>query len=133
MQIIRAAESALRKQVVACLVIALVAGATWWPRMGGPIDLRFDAGAYYILGTSLARGDGYRMLSEPGEIPSSLHPLLAPALVAAHQLVLQTSDPVVVGRALRLTMVLASITYAVAVFVLLARYIPRSYAAVAGC
>ena len=76
--------------MVACLVVALVAAATWWPRIDGPIDLRFDAGAYYILGTSLARGEGYRMLSEPGEIPSSLHPPLVPALVAAHQLV--TSD-----------------------------------------
>jgi len=131
MQIIHAAESALRKRVVACLVIALVAAATWWPRMSGPIDLRFDAGAYYILGTSLARGDGYRMLSEPGEIPSSLHPPLVPVLVAAHQLVLHSSDPVVVGHALRLTMVLASIAYAVAVFVLLAGYIPRRYAAAA--
>ena len=51
MQNVRAVESALRKRVVACLVVALVAAATWWPRIGGPIDLRWDAGAYYILGT----------------------------------------------------------------------------------
>ena len=125
MQSIHAAESALRKRVVACLVVALVAAATWWPRMDGPIDLRWDGGAYYILGTSLARGEGYRILSEPGEMSSSLHPPLVPALVAAHQLGLQTSDPVVVGHALRLTIALASIAYAVAVFVLLAAYACR--------
>ena len=131
MQNVRAVESALRKRVVACLVVALVAAATWWPRIGGPIDLRWDAGAYYILGTSLAQGEGYRMLSEPGKISSSLHPPLVPALVAALQLGLQTSDPVVVGQALRVSMMHASVAYAVAVFVLLAGYIPRGYAAVA--
>ena len=47
---------------------ALVALATalWLPRLRGPLDLRYDAGVYYILGTSLAEGRGYRLLSEPG-------------------------------------------------------------------
>ena len=89
-----AAESGLRRTVVACLVIGFVAAASWWPRAGGPIDLRWDGGAYYILGTSLAKGEGYRLLSEPGNSESSLHPPFLPALVAAYQTVLQTSDPV---------------------------------------
>jgi hypothetical protein len=37
------------------------------PHLGGPLDLRFDAGVYYTLGMSLAEGKGYRILSEPGE------------------------------------------------------------------
>ena len=53
---------------VACVVVVLVSLATWWARLDGPIDLRWDGGAYYILGTSLADGHGYRLLSEPGGI-----------------------------------------------------------------
>ena len=126
-----AAESGLRRTIVTCLVIGCVAIASWWPRAGGPIDLRWDGGAYYLLGTSLASGEGYRLLSEPGNPESSLHPPFLPALVAAYQTVLQTSDPVAVGHALRLTAALVSAAYAVAIFVLLAAYIPRAYAMVA--
>ena len=35
----------------------------WAPRFSGPIDLRWDAGVYYLLGTSLAKGEGYRIPS----------------------------------------------------------------------
>ena len=66
-----------------CLLIGIVTLASWWPRIGGPIDLRWDGGAYYILGTSLARGEGYRIFSEPGNLWSSLHPPFVPTLVAA--------------------------------------------------
>ena len=123
-----AAESVLRRTVVAWLLIGVVAAATWWPRASGPIDLRWDGGAYYILGTSLAQGEGYRLLSEPGSTESNLHPPFLPALVATYQTVLQTSDPVVVGHALRLTAALISVAYAIAIFVLLSAYIPRTYA-----
>ena len=78
-----------------CLLVGVAALASWAPRGGGPIDLRWDGGAYYILGTSLAEGDGYRIRSEPGGLPSSLHPPLVPAFVALHELALQTTDPVV--------------------------------------
>ena len=54
-----AAERVLRSTVVACLVIGIVTIATWWPRADGPIDLRWDGGAYYILGTSLATGEAF--------------------------------------------------------------------------
>ena len=71
---------------------------------------------------------GYRLLSEPGSTESNLHPPFLPALVATYQTVLQTSDPVVVGHALRLTAALISVAYAIAIFVLLSAYIPRTYA-----
>ena len=48
--------------------------------------------------------------------------------MATYQTVLQTSDPVVVGHALRLTAALISVAYAIAIFVLLSAYIPRTYA-----
>jgi len=116
---------------VACVVIGLITAATWWPRISGPIDLRWDGGAYYILGTALAEGKGYRLLSEPGNIRSTLHPPFLPAFVATHQLVLKTSDPVVVGRALRLSTALFSMAYATAIYLLLSAYIPWIYAFVA--
>lgn len=46
----------------------VIAVASWLPRFHGPLDLRWDSGAYCILGTSLAEGKGYRLLNEPGEI-----------------------------------------------------------------
>ena len=49
-------------------LLALVVVATWAPRLHGPLDLRWDAGVYYVLGTSLAEGRGYRLLNEPGAI-----------------------------------------------------------------
>ncbi len=121
-------EPALRTSVVACLVIGIITAATWLPRAGGPIDLRWDGGAYYILGISLAESKGYRLQSEPGSIRTPLHPPFLPAFVAAHQLVLKTSDPVVVGRALRLSTSLFSIAYAIAIYLFLSAYIPWRYA-----
>ena len=113
---------------VACAVVVLVSLATWWTRLDGPIDLRWDGGAYYILGTSLADGHGYRLLSEPGGIESSLHPPLLPFLVAASERVLGSSDPLEVGHVLRLMMVACSAAYAVATYLLLGAYLPRAYA-----
>jgi hypothetical protein len=112
-----------------CLLVGFAALASWAPRAGGPIDLRWDGGAYYLLGTSLAHGDGYRMRSEPGGLPSSLHPPLVPAVVALHQLALETTDPVVVGRALKVSLALGSVAYAIAVFLLLSASLPLALAA----
>ena len=121
-------ESLLRRRFVMSLLIGAAALASWWPRWDGPIDLRWDGGAYYILGTSLASGEGYRILSEPGHLPSSLHPPLMPALVAAHELLLQTTDPVVVGQALRVTFAFCSAAYAIAIFLLLSASLPWALA-----
>jgi hypothetical protein len=75
----------------------------WLPRFKGPIDLRYDAGVYYILGTSLADGKGYRLLNEPGDIQAIQYPPLLPAIVAVHQWILGTSDTAVVGQVLRIS------------------------------
>ena len=61
----------LRKYWTNVSVVAL-AILLWLPRFSGPLDLRWDAGVYYLLGTSLAAGHGYRILSEPGS-PEAVH------------------------------------------------------------
>ena len=124
------ATTVLSHRLVACLLVGVAALAFWWARGDGPIDLRWDGGAYYLLGTSLERGDGYRILSEPGNLPSSLHPPLVPAIVALHQFALQTADPVVVGQALRFTLGFCSAAYAMAVFLLLSASLPLALSVV---
>lgn len=106
-------------------VLALVAAVllTWLPRLRGPIDLRFDAGVYYTLGTSLAEGRGYRLLNEPGEIQAVQYPPLLPALVAAHELVLGSNDPLVVGPVLRATYFVFALAYALASYALARRFV----------
>src|SRR5262245_22160528 len=83
--------------------------ATWAPRLSGPIDLRWDGGVYYLLGTSLAEGKGYRLLNEPGEIEAVQYPPLLPAFVAVHQRLLGTSDPVPLGAVLRISFLLLNL------------------------
>src|SRR5262249_47901113 len=91
-------------QEVACLFLLLV---VWLgvsiPRLKGPINFQWDASTYYMLGTALAEGHGYRLLNEPGEIEAVQYPPLLPLMVAAHQRVMGTSDYFKVGSALRLT------------------------------
>ena len=41
-----------RSLTIAALLVLSV--AIWLPRLRGPIDLRWDGGTYYVLGTSLA-------------------------------------------------------------------------------
>ena len=65
------------------LLVALAA-LLWLPRLRGPLDLRYDAGVYYVLGTALAEGKGYRLLNEPGAIQAIQYPPLLPAITAAH-------------------------------------------------
>ena len=72
------------------------------PRLNGPIDLRWDASAYYVLGTALAEGKGYRLLNEPGEIKTVQYPPLVPLIVAVHQWLMGTSDFFEVGWRLRI-------------------------------
>jgi hypothetical protein len=108
--------------------IAMVAVALWLPRLRGPLDLRYDAGVYYILGTSLAEGRGYRLLNEPGAIEAIQYPPLLPAVAALNQRLLGTGDPVVVGWWLRLTAAGLFIGYAVAVFALARRFVPSRFA-----
>src|SRR3982750_3130125 len=78
------------------IVIAL-AVLLWAPRLTGPIDLRWDAGVYYVLGTSLATGHGYRILSEPGSPEAVQYPPLLPAIVALYARAFGSIDPAVIG------------------------------------
>src|SRR5262245_61803384 len=84
------------------LALSVVIVSLWIPRWAGPLDLRWDGAVYYVLGTSIAEGKGYRLLNEPGEIEAIQYPPLQPLLAAAPQMVLGTSDPVIVGRWLKL-------------------------------
>ena len=73
----------LWKYWTSALVIGL-AILLWLPRLSGPIDLRWDAGVYYLLGSSLATGHGYRILSEPGSPEAVQYPPLLPGIVALY-------------------------------------------------
>jgi hypothetical protein len=107
--------------------------AVWIPRLDGPIDLRWDASAYYVLGTSLAEGKGYRLLNEPGEIEAVQYPPLLPLLVAAHQRAMETSDYLVVGSRLRLCYLVLSGLYLLTAYLVVRRFLqpPLAFAAVA--
>lgn len=122
----RRSWSAVERKLAA--LILLLAAGLWAPRLQGPLDLRYDAGVYYILGRSLAEGHGYRLLNEPGAIEAIQYPPVLPAVAALHQLALGTGDPVVVGRALRFTMALLFLGYAFAAFALARRYLPPWFA-----
>jgi hypothetical protein len=114
------------------IVFALVAAGTlsWVPRMRGPIDFRWDAAVYYLLGTSIAGDLSYRLSNEPGEIGTTTFPPLLPLVVAAHQWLLGTDDPVVVGGWLRVTFWALLTAYLIAAFVLLRTRLPVGPAAV---
>lgn len=107
-----------RTDAVACAGLVLLSLALCLPRLSGPIDLRYDAAVYYMSGTSLAEGRGYRLPSEPGSIEAVQYPPLLPAIVAVYQLALGSSDPVVVGSALRVTWLILWTGLSVAIYLL---------------
>jgi hypothetical protein len=115
------------------LVVALLglSVAVWIPRARGPIDLRWDGGAYYVLGTALAEGRGYRLLNEPGDIQAVQYPPLLPLVVAAHQWALGSRDALIVGRWLRVTFFALFVGTVLAAYRLLGRLLPPEYAFVA--
>jgi hypothetical protein len=115
-------------------VILILCGLTvlnWLPRLNGPIDLRWDAGVYYILGTSLAEGRGYKLLNEPQNIDAVQYPPLFPAIIAVHQWLLGTGDPIIVGQWLRLSLFAVFIFYILAVYLMIRNYLSLKYAFVA--
>lgn len=115
-----------------CLAaLVLLAVALWLPRLRGPLDLRYDAGVYYILGTSLAEGRGYRLLNEPGAIEAIQYPPLLPAVGALVERAAGTDDPAVAGHWLRLGSVLLYAGYAAAAYLLCRRFVSPGYAALA--
>ena len=117
-----------RPDLAAVAVLALLWAALWAPRLRGPIDLRWDASAYYILGTSLAEGRGYRLLNEPGAIEAVQYPPLLPFIVAVQQRALGTSDYLVVAARLRLLYCALSGLYLLAAYALARRFLPAPYA-----
>jgi hypothetical protein len=111
-------------QEVACIfVLLLVWLGVWFPRLKGPINFRWDASTYYLLGTALAEGRGYRLLSEPGEIQAVQYPPLLPMIVAAHQRIMGTSDYFRVGSALRLTYFVLSGLFLLMAYILAGRFL----------
>lgn len=106
----------------ACIIALWV--ILWAPRLQGPIDLRWDAGVYYVLGTSIATGHGYRILSEPGSPEAVQYPPLLPAIVAVYERILGSTDPAVVGPWLRMSYSGLSLTYGLAIFILARKYLP---------
>jgi hypothetical protein len=114
-----------RWDVAVVLALAII---LWLPRLSGPIDLRYDAGVYYLLGTSLASGHGYRIPSEPGSPHALQYPPLLPAIVASYERALGTSDPMVVAPWLRRSYAVLFVGYALAALTLAKRFVGRGLA-----
>jgi hypothetical protein len=112
-------------------LIITVAVVLWIPRLSGPIDLRWDAGVYYILGTSLTSGHGYRIESEPGAPAALQYPPLLPTIISLHQRVLGTTDPNIVGAWLRITYAFLFLMYGISVLRLAKRYLQPATATLA--
>lgn len=121
----------VKPDVVAAGILAAMIIAIWAPRMAGPLDLRWDGGVYYVLGTSIAEGKGYRLLNEPGEIEATQYPPLLPLIVALHQWLVGSSDFVTVGRWMRLSYFLIFAMYILATYAVLRRYLSVLYALLA--
>jgi hypothetical protein len=113
------------------IVVVAIALLLWIPRLSGPIDLRWDAGVYYVLGTSLATGQGYRILSEPGSPEALQYPPLLPAIVALYQRALRSIDPDVVAPYLRILYALLFLAFALAALALARRYLRPVFAVTA--
>ena len=118
----------LRRDPVCVAVLLLLTALTWLPRRGGPIEMRWDAGIYYTLGTSLAQGAGYRLLNEPGDIKAIQYPPLVPAIVAVHERLLGTSDPLIAGRWLKLSWFLLFAVFIVGAYYVFKRFVPQAWA-----
>ncbi len=84
---------------------------------------------YYVLGTSLAAGEGYALRSEPTHLTADVWPPLLPVVIAAAQRILHTSDPVVVGRWLRAFCFLVWLAFILGTFVVLRSIGDRRFAA----
>jgi hypothetical protein len=120
-----------KPDLVALLVLAVITVAIWIPRAAGPLDVRWDGGVYYVLGTSIAEGRGYRLLNEPGDIEAVQYPPLLPLIVALHQWLVGSSDVVVVGGWMRLTYFVIFVLYVFSAYAMLRRRLSLSYALLA--
>lgn len=116
------------RDALAILIVLAAVTLCWLPRLRGPIDLRWDGSVYYVLGTALAQGKGYRLLNEPGEVQAIQYPPLLPSIVAAHQWLSGSSDFLVVGPRLRVFYLVLSASLTVAAYLLARRYLPLRFA-----
>jgi hypothetical protein len=121
-----------RRELFSGIALLLIWLAVSLPRLNGPIDLRWDASTYYVLGTALAQGKGYRLLNEPGEIKAVQYPPLLPAIIAVQQRLMKTSDYFKVGWRLRVIYFLLSGVYLAAVYVLARQLLARAQALLVG-
>ena len=121
-------RDARSKDAIVLLLLVGTVLVSWLPRLRGPIDITWDGSVYYILGTSLAEGKGYRLLNEPGTIEAIQYPPLLPLVVAAHQRLLGTADFLVVGPWLRISYFLLSICFVIATYLLARQYLAPEYA-----
>ena len=121
----------LKPDVVAAVILAAMIIAIWAPRAVGPLDVRWDGGVYYVLGTAIAEGKGYRLLNEPGDIEATQYPPLLPLIVACHQWLLGSSDFVVVGRSMRLSYFLIFTAYVFVAYAVLRRHLSLPWALLA--
>jgi hypothetical protein len=112
-------------------VVVVIVLLLWAPRLSGPIDLRWDAGVYYVLGKSLAMGHGYKILSEPGSPEALQYPPLLPTVVALYQRALGSMDPAVVAPWLRVSYATLFLAYALALLALGKRYLQTGFAVTA--
>lgn len=103
-------------------VVVTLAVLLWLPRLSGPIDVRWDGAVYYLLGTSLAEGHGYRIPSEPGSPEAVQYPPLLPAFVAAHQRLSGTTNPADIAPRLRISYALMFVGYGCLIFALAKQY-----------
>ena len=117
-----------RPDLAAGAVLLLLWLGLWAPRLRGPIDLRWDASTYYILGTSLAQGRGYRLLNEPGTIEAVQYPPLLPLVIAAQQRALGNSDYLTGAARLRRLYCGLSGLYLLAVYLVARRFLSPGYA-----
>ena len=122
--------TAMRRYWGEAAVVA-IALLVWLPRLSGSIDLRWDGGVYYLLGTSLAEGHGYRIPSEPGSPEALQYPPLLPAVVALHQWALGTTNPDVVAPWLRKSYAGLFVVYALAILGLARKYLRSGFAVMA--
>jgi hypothetical protein len=115
----------LKADLLFLLAVSIVIVGLWIPRWAGPLDLRWDGAVYYILGTSIAEGKGYRLLNEPGEIEAIQYPPLLPLLAAVPQIILGTNDPVIVGKWLKLFFFCFYASLMFATYFMLKVFVPR--------
>src|SRR5262245_15344513 len=122
-------NSARRADLAWGCLLVLASIAVWAPRTRGPIDLRWDAAAYYTLGTSITQFHDYRYLNEPGAIRTTQYPPGQPLFLSLHQRAMGTVNPVIVGRVLRATYFALYTVNMLVAFVFLRRFLPSALAA----